>query len=184
LIPLEEVVNMEITEAADEEEEDDDDEEDEDVPVAYPNRSASHTLLESIRRAGRAPRNLQEAVDMVAFESTGRLLNEMEDAADVSALEMVRELEDMQTPVSNGVQHPANGSESLDLEAAASWLRSQVEARVSQQQREGDIPEQSSCLPSQQSEESQLHYDSGNHGTAPAFENRYMFLFEVAESKC
>lgn len=177
LIPLEEVVNMEITEAADEEEEDDDDEEeeeeDDEVPVAYPHQSASHTLLESIRRAGRAPRNLQEAVDMVSFESTDRLLNEMEDAeADISRLEMVRELEDIQSAVSNGVHNPVNGSESLDLEAAASWLRSHVEARVSQQQREGDIPEQSSCLPSQP------QYDSGSHGIVPEFENRYIFPFE------
>lgn len=172
LIPLEEVVNMEITEAADEEEEDD---EYGDEPIFYPCPNP-RVLLESVRRVGRAPRNLQEAVDMVTFESTGRLLNDVEDAADVSALGMVRELEDMHTPVSNGIQHPVNGSESLDLEVAASWLRSQVEARVSQQQREGDTPEQSSCLPSQQSEEGQPHYDSQNHGTAPAFENRYMFL--------
>lgn len=176
LIPLEEVVGMDITEAADEEEEDDD-EEDEDVPVAYPRQNASHTLLESIRRAGRAPRNLQEAVDMVAFESTGRLLNEVEDASDVSELEMVRQLEDVQTPVSNGVRHPMNGSESLDLEAAASWLRSQVETRVSQHQREGDAPEESSCLQSQHSEESQPQYDSGNHGTGAAYANRYVLHF-------
>jgi hypothetical protein len=171
LIPLEEVVNMDITEAADEEEEDDD-EEDEDVPVTFPHPSASQTLFESIRRAGHAPRNLQEAVDMVAFGSTGRLLNEIEDASDVSGLEMVRELEDIQAPVSNGVQHPVNGSESLDLEAAASWLRSQVEARVSQQRREGVVQEQSSLHPSLQPEGSQPQDDSGNEGAASAFENK------------
>ncbi|PSN49852.1 hypothetical protein C0J52_14126 [Blattella germanica] len=168
LIPLEEVVNMEITDAVDDDDDEDEeeDDDDDDAPIPYPHRSASRTLLESIRRAGHAPRNLQEAVDMVsfpsriqrsthlqepvdmvAFEPASRLLNEMDDTSDVSGLETVRELDDIQTSLSNGVRHPMNGSESLDLEAATSWLRSQVEARVSQHQREDDLQ-----LESQESE--------------------------------
>jgi hypothetical protein len=169
LIPLEEVVNMDVAEAADEEE--DNDEEDEDVPVSYSHQNSSHTLLESIRRTGHAPQNLQDALDMFAFESTGRLINEMEDTSDISGLGMVREVEGVQAPISNGVRHPMNGSESLDLEAAASWLRSQVEARVSQHQRDGEAPEQSSHLASHY-EESQPQVDSVNHRSASAFENR------------
>jgi hypothetical protein len=168
LIPLEEVVNMDVAEAADEEE---DDEEDEDVPVSYPRRNPSQTLLESIRRAGHAPQNLQDALDMFAFESTGRLINEMEDTSDISGLGIVREVEGVQASISNGVRHPVNGSESLDLEAAASWLRSQVEARVSQHQREGEVPEESPHLPLHY-EESRPQVDSVNLRSASAFENR------------
>jgi hypothetical protein len=171
LIPLEEVVNMDVTEAADDDDdEEEEEEEDEDVPDTYSLRGASQTLLESIRRTGHAPRNLQEAVDLFGFESTGRLINEMEGASDVSGLGMVRELEDVQAPVPNGVQHPVNGSEPLDLEAAASWLRSQVEAPVSQNERQDDVREQSSHLTSH-SEENQPQDDS-SHRLASAFENR------------
>lgn len=169
LIPLEEVVNMDVTEAVDEEE-DDDEEEDEDVPVSYPHRNASQTLLDSIRRTGHAPQNLQEALDMFAFESTGRLINEMEDTSDISGLGMVRDVEGLPASISNGIGHPVNGSESLDLEAAASWLRSQVESRVPQHQREGEAQEQPSNLPSH-FEGSQPQVDS-NHRSASAFENR------------
>ena len=170
LIPLEEVVNMDVTEAADDEDDDEEEEEDEDVPDTYSLRGASQTLLESIRRTGHAPRNLQEAVDMFAFESTGRLINEMEGASDASGLGMVRELEDVQAAVPNGVQHPVNGSEPLDLEEAASWLRSQVETRASQNEREGDVQEQSSHLMSRSVENQPL--DDSNHRPASAFENR------------
>jgi hypothetical protein len=107
---------------------------------------------------------------MFAFESTGRLINEMGGASDASGLGVVRELEDVQAPVLNGVQHPVSGSEPLDLETAASWLRSQVEARVSQHEREGDAQEQSSN-PMSHSEENQLQEDS-NHRPVSAFETR------------
>ena len=147
-----------------------DEEEEEEVPDTYSLRGASQTLLESIRRTGHAPRNLQEAVDMFAFESTGRLINEMGGASDASGLGVVRELEDVQAPVLNGVQHPVSGSEPLDLETAASWLRSQVEARVSQHERGGDAQEQSSN-PMSHSEENQLQEDS-NHRPVSAFETR------------
>jgi hypothetical protein len=170
LIPLEEVVNMDVTEAADDDDDEEEEEEDEDVQVTYSFRSASQTLLDSIRRTGHAPRNLQEAVDMFAFESTGRLINEMEGASDVSGMGNMRELEDVQAQVPNGVQQPVNGSEPLDIEAAASWLRSQVESRVSQNERQGDVREQSSN-PTSHSEENQPQDDS-NHRRASAFENR------------
>jgi hypothetical protein len=107
---------------------------------------------------------------MFAFESTGRLINEMESASDVSGLGMVRELENAQAPVPNGVQHPVNGSEPLDLEAAASWLRSQVETRGSQNEREGDVQEQSSHLMSHA--EGNQPLDDSNHRPASVFENR------------